>query len=286
MPFVKTPANIINRAFEYSPFGIIKNVASTAKELKNGNLDQARFSNESARNILGSAMFGGGVAMASNNALTGKYSDDKDMKNAQKASGMQENALNVGGKNINILWVPVIGNDMVAASAAYNAYKDSKDKNVESAVESGVKGSLKSLFDQSMFQGLQRLMGTTNSYNSDKSIADNVLDTLKSGATQAVPSLARQVAQVSDPYERQLTGVNDNDYYINSLKSAIPGMRQTLPIKTDNEGNSVLQNQGRSVPEKILEDMFLPGKVTDVSTTELNNESMSFTPVSCLSSVS
>ena len=51
-------------------------------------------------------------------------------------------------------------------------------------------------------------------YNSDNGLVDNMIDTVKGGASQAIPSLARQIGQVADPYERDL---NNGNYDINSI---------------------------------------------------------------------
>ena len=274
MPFVKTPANLITRAIEYSPFGTVKNAISTGKELATKNFDQMRFANETARNILGTGIFGAGIGMAKNGLLTGGYSDDKDMKNAQKQSGMQEYALNVNNKNSDIGFIPVVGNDLVASAAMYDKLNKNPNAPLLEQIGTGTQEGLNSLLNQSVFQGMQRIFGGNNSYNSDKGLLGNVGDSIKSGVTQVIPSLVRQSAQVSDKYERQLSGANDNDYYINSFKNSIPVIREDLQPKIDNKGNKILQNQGRSIANKILENMILPGKITENTQDDVTSEAM------------
>lgn len=272
MPFVKTPANVVDRAIDYSPIGVVRNIVRTAKEGGIGGHNQNRFVNETARNIIGTGLMTGAGVAASKGALSGKYSTDPDQKKAQKESGMQEYALNipVGDDTYqqDISWIPIIGSNAVASAAAVEAAKDSDLSPVDKTL-AGVKGGGKAMLEQSFFQGLQRLFGQGDSYDSDEGIVGNMINTVKSGATQAVPSLARQVAQVADPYERDLS---NGDYDINNIKNTLPGLRQSLQPKVDTEGEYVKQNQGRNVGMKILEDMILPGKITKVEAPELTAE--------------
>ena len=61
---------------------------------------------------------------------------------------------------------------------------------------------------------------------------------------------------------------------MNSLLNNLPGLRQTLPIKYDNNGQPILQNQGRSTASKFLENMVLPGTVTEEVDNPLTEEAM------------
>ncbi|MCR5157053.1 MAG: hypothetical protein K6C96_10275 [Butyrivibrio sp.] len=286
MPFVKTPANVIERAIDYSPLGLVRNAFRTGKELKAGGFDQSRFANESARNILGTALMGGGAAYAANGGLSGKYSSNKNEKQAQKESGMQEYAWNVpepipgiGGMQMDISWLPVVGSNLVASAAAVDAYKNGEGNFGENLTE-GLQAGGKALFDQSMFQGLQRLFGTGESYNSDEGIVGNMRNVVTSGAGQAIPSLLRQTAQVTDENQRDLAYSNKgtsfgpfDSYAINSLANNIPGVRENyLAPKVDTSGNILKENQGRNVGMKILEDMILPGKLTNVNMSPLAQE--------------
>ena len=283
MPFVKTPANVVDRAIDYSPLGIVRNAVRTAKEggIGGENFDQNRFVNETARNILGTALMGGGAAAAANGVMSGAYSDDADEKRIQKESGIQEYALNLpGGKQMDISWIPVLGSNAVAADAAYNAYKNDEGESKGLALTKGIAEGGQSLFDQSMFQGLQRLFGTGETYNDDDNIVSNMLNVVKQGFGQAIPSLVRQVAQVSDQYQRDLSGSNKDtsfgpfdNYTINSWANNIPGLREAvLNPKVDSQGNLMEESQGRGLASKILEDMILPGKVTQLTSNRLNDE--------------
>lgn len=278
MPFTKTPGNIASRSLEYSPFGIIKNTFNTIGEVRKGEFNQQRFVDELGRNILGTGLFAGGIAAYDNGLMTGSYSDDKDMRNAQKNSGMQEFAwrTNKDGKegNYEISWIPVLGNNLVMAAAAKEAYDKNKGEDVLKAIGAGASTSADALLNTSALQGMNRLFGGNASYSTENNLFDNALNALTSGFGQAVPSALRQVAQSTDEYERELSE-GDRKYWQNSLISYIPELReQMLQPKIDNEGNLIQQNQGRSLGSRLLENMISPGKYTEINNSPVNAESM------------
>ena len=289
MPFVKTPANVVDVGVQYSPIGLVRNAFRTGKEIKDETFDQNRFANETARNILGTAgLTAGGIALAKSGVLSGAYSKDKDEKQAQKEAGEQEYAWNVpevlpgiGGKQMDISWLPAVGANLVSAAAAYDAYENGEGNPIQNLVKGAEVGG-QALFDQSMFQGLQRLFGTGESYNSDEGIVANMGNVVKSGLSQFVPSLARQVGQVMDPYQRDVGNSNEgvsfgplDSYGINNIANTVPKVRENvLAPKVNTSGELIKENQGRNVGMKVLEDMILPGKLTDVDYSRLSEEAM------------
>lgn len=276
MPFVKTPANIIERSIEYSPLGLAKNLVQTLREVKSDKIDfnQERFATELSRNIIGTGLFALGLYMANAGALTGAYSEDKDMKQAQKEAGMQEFALHTGFGDFDLSWIPVLGNNLVSAASAYDSY-NRPDVEGGQALGNGITAGVKSQFDTSALQGLQRLVGGSGSgYNSDTDIVTNAKNTLLSGGTQFVPSLLRQAAAFTDENQRQLSGPNENDYYINSVLNSIPGLRETLEPKIGRTGEELEQNVGQGTLGKFLTNFISPATWTQGTADPVRDEAM------------
>lgn len=284
MPFVKTPANVIDRAIDYSPVGALRNTIRTIGEggIGGANFDQNRFVNETARNIIGTGITAGGAGLAYANRMSGSYSDDADEKKAQQDAGMQEYALNVpggvpmlGGKQVDIGWMPIVGSNLVAGAAAYDAYRNGEQGSNLDNLYAGVAAGGNELFGQAAMQGAQRLFGGSNSYNKNESLMDNAKNVVAGGFSQAIPSIARQVAQVADPYKRDVGNSNEGNYELNQILNALPYYRQNnLVPKVDSSGNPVLESQGRDIPSKIVEDMILPGRVSEVQYNRLDEEAM------------
>lgn len=285
-PFTLTPGNMLERAIEYTPLGAVKNAVETIGEVagKKG-FNQRRFVDEASRTIAGLPILGGAYALAKSKdsegergqwirehlgSINGGYSEDPDEKQAQIDDGFIEYGYNVpnwvpgyGGMTLDTSDLPVIGPFMQAG--AVTAEEGLSPESVMQAGEAVLGGSAT--------QGIRRAFGADNAgYSSQNSIVENLADTVKSAGTQLVPSLARQTAQTMDPYKRDLGEYGTNEYYINSIKNSLPFLRQTMPIKTDIEGNEVLQNQGRSLGSKMLENYLLPMNVAEYTPSELNKE--------------
>lgn len=278
-PFTMTPGNMLERAIEYTPLGVVKNTAETLGEvLGRKGFNQRRFVDEASRTITGIPMLWAAYELANNTdpesvfgSINGSYSEDPDEKAAQREDGYIEYGYNVpnwvpyyGGKTLDTSDLPVIGPMMQAGA-----------RMAEEGIENprAWAQAAESIFGGSTTQGLRRLFGSdTPSYSGSQSVMDNVLNTIGSSGSQLVPSLMRQTAQTTDPYKRDLGEYGTAEYYYNMLLNNIPGLRQTLPVKTDVEGQPVLQNQGRSLPEKILENYILPMNVSDYDPSTLNLE--------------
>ena len=279
IPFAKTPANIIQRAIEYSPLGLAKNAVQTIREVTNPSIgfDQRRFSVDTSRNIIGSALFALGIGLAKSGAMTGGYSEDKDMRQAQKEAGMQEYALHHPfglEADVDIGWLPVLGNDMVAAAAAYDA-ASKPELSLGQSIGQGLTAGLKTQFETSALQGLSRFIGGQGSFgNSNGDVVSNAKDTLMSGMTQFVPSLLRQYANATDPYQRQLSGPNPDDYYFNSVMSAIPGLREKLEPKIGRTGEDLEQNHSQTTAGQWFNNFINPANVTYGTEDPVRDEAM------------
>lgn len=272
--FTMTPGNMIERAIEYSPLGFLKNAVETGREVvgKKG-FNQKRFVDEASRSIAGIPILGATYAMAKNGMINGGYSTDPDERAAQQEDGFIEYGLNVpeevpilGGKTLDTSDIPVGGPFMQAGSVV--SEQGLTPKSSLQAAEAVLGGSAT--------QGFRRAFGAdTPSYSSQgnvKGMMTNLLDTFMSSGSQLVPSLARQTAQTLDPYKRDLGEYGTNEYYANLLKNNTPFLRETLPIKTDVNGEKVLQNQGRGLGSKILENYILPMNMSEYNPSPLNVE--------------
>ena len=272
--FTMTPGNMIERAIEYSPLGFLKNAVETGREvIEKKGFNQKRFVDEASRSIAGIPILGATYAMAKNGLINGGYSTDPDEKAAQQEDGFIEYGLNVpeevpilGGKTLDTSDIPVGGPFMQAGSVV--AEQGLTPKSSLQAAEAVLGGSTT--------QGFRRAFGAdTPSYSSQgtvKGMMNNLLNTVMSSGSQLVPSLARQTAQTLDPYKRDLGEYETPEYYANLLKNNIPFLRETLPIKTDVNGEKVLQNQGRGLGSKILENYILPMNMSEYNPSPLNVE--------------
>lgn len=270
LPFTKTPGNLVERAIEYSPFGMLKNAVQTGHEKRTGTFNQQRFVTETSRNIVGSAIFALAGSLVASGMLRGALPDDKDEAEAVKNAGEQAYSIRIGDKNYSYSWIPVIGPALAGAADFYQTMND-MDGNRAAAVWNAAEGYLNSaIFEQSSLSSLPDLFG--GSYGTP---IEGIGKTFASLPSQMVPSLVRQVATATDPYERQ-TYVKGNtiESQLNSIKASIPWLRQTLPVKVDEQGNEKLNSQGRGLGSRLAENMILPYKVTQQQSNDVRDELM------------
>lgn len=270
LPFTKTPGNLVERAIEYSPFGVLKNAVQTGHEKRTGTFNQQRFVTETSRNVVGSAIFALAGSLVASGMLRGALPDDKDEAEALKNAGEQAYSIRIGDKNYSYSWIPVIGPALAGAADFYQTMND-MDSNKAAAVWNAAEGYLNSaIFEQSSLSSLPDLFG--GSYSTP---IEGIGKTFASLPSQMVPSLVRQVATATDPYERQ-TYVKGNtiESQLNSIKASIPWLRQTLPVKVDEQGNEKLNSQGRGLGSRLAENMILPYKVTQQQSNDVRDELM------------
>lgn len=259
--FTQVPGNIISVGMDYSPAGIIKNAANTIAELKGGNFNQKRFVDQTTRNLTGGLMLGGGVAAYNKGRITGPKSDDTDKNKAETSANELEYALNLpGNTQMDISDIPYLGGTLQGAAAFADALGEAKKGIISypEAYSRGIGAATEAMFGTSATQGLNRLLGAGNTYNTSNKMSDNLKNTLGSSLAMFVPSLLRQTAAATDEYKRDLGKYGSFDYYLNNVKNSVPLLRQTLPIKTNNQGVPYLQNQGRNLGMKLAENYVLP----------------------------
>lgn len=269
MPFPKTPANILARALDYSPAGMFKAVRAATK---NG-FDQKTFVDSLSRSLTGTGAILLGYKLAKNGVITGQSSKDKDLASLEKSMGKSSYAFNttalkrlVGGKETAAQegdvyrtydWAQPISIPLAIGADIFLGGKDEKDAGAVAinALRSG--GT--TLFQQSLLQGLQRFMG-------GYSPVDNLLETALNTGSQFVPSLSKQATQMIDSNVRETYDPNMFRNAGNLIKSKIPGLSATLPIKYDTLGRPIKQFQGRNNPLNV---MLNPGFTTNYNPTDV-----------------
>lgn len=94
MPFTKTPANILVRAEEFSPLGLINSTVKTVQATKkDSQITGADIVNSWAKTLTGTAIFAIGALLKDQGWLTASGDDDEEKAAFDKLNGEQEYAL-------------------------------------------------------------------------------------------------------------------------------------------------------------------------------------------------
>ena len=102
MPFRKTPANVLVRAEEFSPLGLINSAVNTVRAAR-GDISGAELVDSWAKTITGTGLFAIGWALANMGFLRGGPDEDEDKAAFDKMNGLQDYAIQLpDGTNLTI----------------------------------------------------------------------------------------------------------------------------------------------------------------------------------------
>lgn len=101
MPFRKTPANILLRAEEYSPLGLVNATVKSIQAAK-GNATGADVVNSWAKALTGTGLFALGMWLNNSGMLSGGPDEDDDKEWFENQYGWQNYAIQIGDKNYTI----------------------------------------------------------------------------------------------------------------------------------------------------------------------------------------
>ncbi len=226
-PFVKTPANVISTGIDYAGGGVVKAIYETVRSIRNGNLGSKEYFQNITRGLVRSGLgFTAAVIIANNlndDDFVGAY--DPQRSQIEQLRNSNYNAVRIGDKWISMDWFGPLAVPLTAIMYARQHGKTGAEKTFQYGV-----GALSSVYN---LPGVKDIYGEIKShaYSKNQSLSeatgalqDYITEQLYS---RLVPSIVGDVAKATDEYQRK-TGTG-----FQAVKSRIPGLRQTLPIKTN-----------------------------------------------------
>lgn len=235
LPFSKTPINILRRAADYSPLGLIRTTERLANFIKTG--DQKALVTALDRmssTLTGAGIFGVGYLMAQNNNLVARLGDDKEGRYMRDV-GNQNFSLVLGDgdseKSITLDWAVPACIPLFSGVAFHNALQDGI-----SLWEIG--DVLEKVFDPSMemsvMQGISDTLDTFSREGGLQGVIDVGVNTALNYAGQFNPTILRQLARTIDPVRRDTTSTAESPLqrtvqrWANRQISGLPWASKTL----------------------------------------------------------
>jgi len=235
IPFVKTPANILDKAIDYSPIGTIKGITQL---MSKKTFDQKLFVDRIGRSITGSATIALGYELAKKGLVTGQSNKDLDMAALDRQAGKQPYAIKSGDTYHTIDWMQPSSIPLMIGADMFYGGKDKKA--ATNVIVDAVKSGGTTLFKQSLLQGVQKLFGGYDPISGVSSVVSGI-------PTQFLPgSLPKQIAQLTDSTVRDTYDPSKLKTIKNQIVSKIPGLSKTLPAKIDTMGREVKQFNGKN----------------------------------------
>lgn len=268
IPFSQTPANIMSKMLDYSPAGLASAIVHLGMNAKNGNFDQRLFSQRVGRSLTGTGILTLGYVLAANDLLVPEIfdSDNYNLYKAEQYSGKVSYSLKVGDYYVGLDSLQPISGVLAVGAEAYAVGVSEQD--MVSTVLDSTKAGINTFFNQNFLQSVFDLLSGETPVDGFFNFAFNV-------PTKAIPSLARQIANATDTYERETYGSNRFKELGNKFIAATPGLRQKmLPEKRDIAGNKVETNQGRGLVMRLAENLVLPDTIKKEVKDAVNDEVM------------
>lgn len=299
MPFAQVPANLADRAIDYSPAGLAKSAYSLADVLvkaKRGTLtaaEQAKAVQTLGRNITGSTLIAIAAAAAMKGLIhvenPGGEDENKDLAAYKKMQGLTGTQFNLSGL---MRWAngedTELENEDVLMSIAFlepfNAHltigallaEDLEEEGALSAktiAKDSLTGALTAIMDLPMFSAFGDAYDAyqySDKEREGEKLADAANTLLANEVSSIVPNAWKGIAQGLDPYQRDLYSKDDAWGQTADQFRAVFD-RDSLPIKQDPYGRD-MTNEGGAL--NFLNTNILPGQITKYRETDLDKAIM------------
>lgn len=252
MPFVKTPANILDKAVDYTPIGGVNGL----RKLVTGKGTQKEIVDNLSRSLTGSTLIAAGYMLAQNGLLTGQSNKDKDVASLEKQVGKSPYSIKVKDKYETIDWAQPAAIPLMIGADIFHEGKNQSSLN--STIIDAIKSGGSTLFDQSLLQGVSKLFGGY-SQSGGKNLMEGLGNAAMQIPGQFVPSALKQGAQLLDNKVRDTYSPSVIDSQVNRIKAKVPGLSSTLQPKLDTMGREVNQFGGSKGAKYGFDVLFNPG---------------------------
>ena len=238
VPFGRTPSAVATQILNYTPAGIVSEIAS---QITKGKFDQRLFSEAVGRGLTGTgALYIGNELAKKGLVALDRPTTEKEQK-LWELEGRKPNSVKIGDKWRSPIVLGPAGNLLLIGAHFNKAFQESGSPS--EAMSKAVLGSGKSFTEQTFLTGIN---SAANALNDPERFAESYLGGL---VASTIPTLVSDVARATDPLERRTENIQER------LKARVPGLRKQLEPQVD-----VLGQERESVgnPLEILADPTRP----------------------------
>lgn len=278
LPFLRTPANVVARAWDYSPMKL----AQTFYQVHQNSIDAATAIDQVSGALTGTAAMALGVALAAgivpNVELVGKIEDEDEKEN-----GAIEYSLRIGDKYYGVSWLapamipPFIGANLHDKFQALGEENGMDGWDVAQAFMEVGADALDPMMELSMLSSLNDMIDAASEEDSagGKAIA-LFLNAATSYFTQGLPTIFGQAEQALET-EKSSTYVNTDNKVEKVIKKALGSASRRIPIldlfqtPRRDEFGQVVQNEGDAL-ERAFNAFLNPFNVSQKKTDPINQE--------------
>ena len=225
-PFTKVPSAVAARIIDQTPVGAAREITKQIIRVRKGEKwDQRAVSRAIGEGTMALPILGAGYALAQEGAITGGYPSTKEERDRWAKEGKQPNSIKVGDRWYSMNYIQPFGTIMALGAGISDATKAGGD--IGQIVSQGLASGGKSFINQSFLQGISSGLDAVN--NPVEFAGRYAANT----AAGVIPNIIRSGVRAADPVQRETEGV------VAGLMGGIPGLREQLPVKIDDEGNPI-----------------------------------------------
>jgi len=221
-PFLKAPANVFKEQARLSPLAPL--VGEWRADFNEGGITRSKAVAEMA---VGYGLATLGMAWAASSRITGAGDPDANKNRMQRAAGWQPYSIKFGDTYYSIKMIHPVGTLLGMCADIHDMGADMNKEEQDKALKLLGKAFSHAVTEQTFLQGMVTMVKALNSPERGWNVfAQNL-------AASVVPSTVGQLAQMMDPYQREVDSIKD------AVQNRIPGMRGDLQPQRDPFGEPI-----------------------------------------------
>jgi hypothetical protein len=276
IPFKKTPINIVKRAGEYSPIGLIGAFTRDMYRLKKGRITVSQLIDNVSAGLTGTAVFAIGYVFYNLGWLgLGGGDDDSEREKAFKSAiGEQRYSIRFDGGSYTIDWAVPASLPLIMGAEVARYFETEREGSIFNIGPEAMTSMFDPIFELTMLSSLTNVL--TSFKTGSASVGDAGIEAVASYIGQFVPTISAQIARIIDPVKRS-TYAPKNSYWNPAAENIVRRIMNKIPWLTKYNapivnvmGEEELQDEGNNLLERIFFQMLSTGsyKGTETSAPE------------------
>lgn len=261
LPFKKTPLKILQRSFEYSPFGVAKALTYDIKNVRSGKISINEYIDNLSAGITGSTLMALGFYMAGLSLLSGGDDEDKNVNTLERLSKKQNYSLKIGDYSYTLDWSAPSSIPLFMGVELSKSFKE--DNNEVSSVLDIMLNIPAPMFNLSMLKGFNDTLTTVGYAQGSNKITALGSSVVENYIGQAIPTILGQTARSIDPVQRG-TYYDKNDgtprevqlFLQKSFYNKLPFLSMKSEPMLDQFGNETVDD---NVLSRVFQNFISPG---------------------------
>lgn len=254
LKYAKTPANILGRAIDYSPAGLVNTLKSLP--INGRSFDQKQFVDSLSRVVTGSGLIATGYGLNKLGIITGKGSKDRDVARFEEQEGKRQYSINFDAlkRYINsgneqdakpqagdtfTTWDWAAPASIVLGIGANIGQNKGDTTDLLTTIADASAAGINTIFEQPLLSGVKNLTAYGD-------LLGGINTTLAGIPSSFTPTLGKQISQLGDNTVRSTYDPKVLTKSLNQVKAKVPGLSNNLlpQINTFGEERQAYDSKG------------------------------------------